>query len=115
NDFENVLIRDNIRLRDVATVTLGPDDGSTVLRSNGVQGVGLGIIRQAQSNTLSISDGVKAAVAELAENLPEGTHIAITSNDAVFIEGALHEVEIALALSASIVLAVIFLFLRDWR
>ncbi len=115
DDFENVLIRDNIRLRDVATVTLGPDDGSTVLRSNGVQGVGLGIIRQAQSNTLSISDGVKAAVAELAENLPEGTHVAITSNDAVFIEGALHEVEIALALSASIVLAVIFLFLRDWR
>ena len=114
-DFESVLIKDNIRLRDVATVTLGPDDGSTVLRANGVQGVGLGIIRQAQSNTLSISDGVKAAVAELQENLPEGTRIAITSDDAVFIEGALHEVEIALGLSATVVLIVIFLFLRDWR
>ncbi len=114
-DFESVLIKDNIRLRDVATVTLGPDDGSTVLRANGVQGVGLGIIRQAQSNTLSISEGVKAAVAELQQNLPEGTRIAITSDDAVFIEGALHEVEIALALSASVVLLVIFLFLRDWR
>ncbi|CCF19837.1 AcrB/AcrD/AcrF family protein [Pseudorhizobium banfieldiae] len=114
-DFESVLIKDNIRLRDVATVTLGPDDGSTVLRANGVQGVGLGIIRQAQSNTLSISDGVKAAVTELQENLPEGTRIAITSDDAVFIEGALHEVEIALGLSATVVLIVIFLFLRDWR
>ncbi|MCF6368265.1 efflux RND transporter permease subunit [Rhizobium halophilum] len=114
-EFENVLIKENIRLRDVATVTLGPDDGSTVLRANGVQGVGLGIIRQAQSNTLSISEGVHAAVAELQQNLPQGTRISVTSDDAVFIEGALHEVEIALALSASVVLIVIFLFLRDWR
>ncbi|OHV76552.1 efflux RND transporter permease subunit [Rhizobium sp. LCM 4573] len=115
HDFENVLISPNVRLRDVATVTLGPDDGTTVLRSNGVQGVGLGIIRQAQSNTLNISEGVKAAVAEMQSILPEGTRIAVTSNDAVFIEGALHEVEIALLLSATVVVVVIYLFLRDWR
>jgi HAE1 family hydrophobic/amphiphilic exporter-1 len=114
-DFENVLIGPNIRLRDVATVTLGPDKGSTTLRSNGVQGVGLGIIRQAQSNTLNISAGIKQAVADMQSALPEGTRIAITSDDAVFIQGALHEVELALGLSAAIVVIVIYLFLRDWR
>ncbi|CAH0341248.1 efflux RND transporter permease subunit [Rhizobium sp. CECT 9324] len=114
-DFENILIGDRVRLRDVATVTLGPDDGSTSLRSNGVQGVGLGIIRQAQSNTLNISEGVHSAVDALSKTLPEGTRIAITSDDAVFIEGALHEVELALSLSAFIVVVVLYLFLRDWR
>lgn len=114
-DFENVLIKDNIRLRDVASVNLGADDGTTTLRSNGVQGVGLGIIRQAQSNTLNISTGVAAAVAELQKVLPEGTRIIITSDDAVFIRGALHEVELALGLSALIVVVVLYLFLRDWR
>jgi len=114
-DFENVLIGDRVRLRDVATVTLGPDDGSTSLRSNGVQGVGLGIIRQAQSNTLNISAGVHAAVEAMASALPEGTRVVVTSDDAVFIEGALHEVELALGLSAVIVLVVLYLFLRDWR
>lgn len=114
-DFEDVLIGDRVRLRDVATVTLGPDDGSTSLRSNGVQGVGLGIIRQAQSNTLNISAGVHAAVDAMASALPEGTHVIVTSDDAVFIEGALHEVELALGLSAVIVLVVLFLFLRDWK
>ncbi|MCL6708551.1 efflux RND transporter permease subunit [Pseudomonas sp. R2.Fl] len=113
--FENVMIGNNVRIRDVATVTLGPDDGSTVLRSNGVQGVGLGIIRQAQSNTLNISEGVKTAVAQMQDILPAGTRVAITSDDAVFIRGALHEVEIALIISATVVVAVIFLFLRDWR
>ncbi|CAH0215715.1 Multidrug resistance protein MexB [Agrobacterium fabrum] len=114
-DFSNLLIKDNIRLRDVATVMLGADDQSTSLRSNGVQGVGLGVIRQAQSNTLNISTGVKAAVDAMSANLPEGTRIVVTSDDAVFIEGALHEVEVALGLSALIVVVVLYLFFRDWR
>jgi hydrophobic/amphiphilic exporter-1 (mainly G- bacteria), HAE1 family len=114
-DFENILIGDNVRLRDVATVMLGPDDGTTALRSNGVPGVGLGVLRQAQSNTLSISEGIKAAVKAMQPNLPEGTRIAITSDDAVFIQGALHEVQIALGLSSLIVVVVIYLFLRDWK
>ncbi|MCZ7447633.1 efflux RND transporter permease subunit [Agrobacterium rhizogenes] len=114
-DFSNLLIKNNIRLRDVATVMLGADDESTSLRSNGVQGVGLGVIRQAQSNTLNISTGVKAAVDAMQANLPEGTRIVVTSDDAVFIEGALHEVELALGLSALIVVVVLYLFFRDWR
>ena len=114
-EFENLLIKDKVRLRDVASVQLGADDESTSLRSNGVEGVGLGVIRQAQSNTLNISTGVKAAVDAMTPNLPEGTRIVVTSDDAVFIEGALHEVELALGLSALIVVVVLYLFLRDWR
>lgn len=114
-DFSKVMLQDRVRLGDVATVTLGPRDGETALRSNGKPGIGLGIIRQAQSNTLNISTGVKAAVEQLSKTLPEGTTIAITSDDAVFIQGAIHEVVLALVLAAVIVTAVIYLFLRDWR
>ncbi|OWO96059.1 multidrug transporter AcrB [Rhizobium esperanzae] len=114
-DFSNVMLQDRVRLGDVATVTLGPRDGDTALRSNGKPGIGLGIIRQAQSNTLNISTGIKAAVEQLSKTLPEGTTIAITSDDAVFIQGAIHEVVLALMLAAVIVTAVIYLFLRDWR
>jgi hydrophobic/amphiphilic exporter-1 (mainly G- bacteria), HAE1 family len=114
-DFQNVILQHNVRLGDVATVTLGPRDGETALRSNGKPGIGLGIIRQAQSNTLNISTGIHAAVDQLSKTLPKGTTIAITSDDAVFIEGAIHEVVLALLLSAVIVTVVIYLFLRDWR
>lgn len=113
--FERLLISPNVRLGDVASVTLGPDTTSTSLRSNGRTGIGLGIIRQAQSNTLSISNGVKAAVADLQKVLPEGTRLAITSDDAVFIQGSINGVVRALIEAAIIVVAVIFLFLRDWR
>jgi HAE1 family hydrophobic/amphiphilic exporter-1 len=113
--FENLILGNNVRLGDIATVTLGPDIGTSSLRSNGRQGIGLGIIRQAQSNTLDISQGVKKAVTTIAEILPQGTQIKVTSDDAVFIEGAIHEVEIALVASVIIVTLVIYMFLLDWR
>ncbi|MCO6178702.1 efflux RND transporter permease subunit [Ciceribacter sp. RN22] len=114
-DFGNLIVQNRVRLRDVATVTFGADTGTTSLRSNGRAGIGLGIIRQAQSNTLSISKGVAAAVAELSKTLPEGTTLRITSDDAVFIRGSIEEVVRSLVLAAVIVVAIIYLFLRDAR
>lgn len=114
--FENIIIAPNVRLRDVATVTLGANPAAaTALSANGRTGIGVGIIRAAESNTLDISQGVRAAVDDIQKNLPEGMTIRVTSDDATFVEGAIHEVEIALALSVSLVLLVIFIFLLDWR
>ncbi len=114
--FENLMLGNNVRLRDVATVTLGPDTGTSALRSNGREGIGLGIIRQAQSNTVDISEGVRSVVDAISSDiLPPGTELKITSDDAVFINGAIHEVEIALFVAVFIVTLVIYLFLLDWR
>ncbi|MBL8581854.1 MAG: efflux RND transporter permease subunit, partial [Rhizobiaceae bacterium] len=113
--FEAIMLDERTRLGDVATVTLGGDPAATSLRSDGKTGIGLGIIRQAQSNTLDISAGVRAVAAEIQSTLPQDMTIKVTSDDATFVEGAIHEVEIALALSVTIVLAVIYLFLLDWR
>ena len=114
--FENLIIGNNVRLGDVATVTLGPDTGTSALRSNGRDGIGLGIVRQAQSNTVDISEGIRKVVDTIsADILPPGTELKITSDDAVFINGAIHEVEIALLVAVFIVTFVIYLFLLDWR
>ena len=113
--FENIIIKGRAKLGDVASVTLGGDPSATSLRSDGKTGIGLGIIRAAQSNTLDISTGVRAAAAKIQETLPEGMNIRVTSDDAIFINGAIHEVELALGLSVSIVLVIIYMFLRDWR
>jgi HAE1 family hydrophobic/amphiphilic exporter-1 len=113
--FGALMIDDDTRLSDVATVTLGPDTGQSILRSNGEGGLGVGIIRAAQSNTLEISSEIRRIVDELAETLPEGVNIFVTGDDAVFIHGAMEEVLRTLALSVAIVVAIIYLFLRDWR
>ncbi|MBB4063582.1 efflux RND transporter permease subunit [Gellertiella hungarica] len=113
--FRRLVVKDRVTLGDVATITVGPEDGSSALRANGRAGIGLGIIRQAQSNTLDISNGVKQVVADLQASLPKGTTLAITSDDAAFIRGSIHEVVNALVLACVIVVVVLYLFLRDWR
>ncbi len=113
--FESLIIRDEVRVRDVATVTLGPDPGATTLRANGDTGVGIAVIRQAQSNSLEISRDVRRTVDGIQEILPDGVAIFVTSDDARFINSAISEVLRTLALAIAIVVAIIFLFLRDWR
>ncbi|GAA2889044.1 HAE1 family hydrophobic/amphiphilic exporter-1 [Aminobacter niigataensis] len=113
--FESIIINGKTKLGDVATVTLGGDPGSTSLRSDGKTGIGIGIVRQAQSSTLDISQGVRAAAEKIQATLPEGMTIRVTSDDATFVKGAIEEVEIALILAVTIVLLVIYVFLQDWR
>ncbi len=113
--FGALLLDQNTRLSDVATVTLGPDSGDSILRSNGQSGLGIGVIRQAESNTLEISRNIRTIVDDLSGTLPDGVSIFITGDDAVFINGSIHEVLVTLGLSVIIVVAIIYLFLRDWR
>ena len=114
-DFENLYINDRVQFKDVASVTLGADPGDSSLRANGQTGIGMGIVRQAKSNTLEISNGVRAAARDLQGILPEGVDIRVTSDDATFIRGSIDEVRRTLLLAIGIVVAVIFLFLLDWR
>ncbi len=114
-DFEDIIIDGRTHLGDVATVVFDAAASTSALRSDGKPGIGLGIVRQAQSNTIEISRGIQAAVDVLNQTLPEGVDIKVSSDDAVFIDGALHEVQVALLVSLVVVVAIIFLFLLDWR
>ncbi len=114
-DFEALPVNERVQIRDVATVTLGPDPGATALRANGKTGIGLGIIRQATSNTLEISDGVRAAASDLQSILPDGVDIRVTSDDATFVRGAIDEVIISLLMATVIVVIIIYAFLLDIR
>lgn len=113
--FEAIILNDGVRLGDVAQVSLGPALGESILRANGEAGVGLGILRAAASNTLSISAAVQAAVEELQPLLPADVTLRVTSDDATFVAGALNEVMMTLVLSTMIVVAVIYAFLFDIR
>lgn len=114
-EFEALLINSRTRISDVATVTLGADVGSSALRANGRTGIGMAIIRQAGSNTLEISKDVRAVVARINRDLPQGMDIRVTSDDAVFINGSIREVLTSMAIAISIVIGIIFVFLLNWR
>ncbi|MDT8343603.1 MAG: efflux RND transporter permease subunit [Thermohalobaculum sp.] len=104
-----------VRLGDVARIAPGVADDSTIVRNNGVEAVGMAVLRQSQANTLAISEGVRAEIARLADSLPEGMAIEVGSDDALFVGASIREVGIALFISLGLVVLVILLFLRSIR
>ncbi|MEZ5713991.1 MAG: efflux RND transporter permease subunit [Paracoccaceae bacterium] len=104
-----------VRLRDVARVEPGVADDSTVARSDGRDAVGMAVQRRSQSNTLQISNAVRAEIERLRPSLPEGMDIQIGSDDALFVGASIREVVDALMISLVLVVMVILLFLRSFR
>lgn len=112
--IERIVIKNSTRIGDVAHVFYGPAEALSYVRLNGRSVIGLGIIRQAQSNTIDISAGIDKAIQGLNRQLKDMT-IVKTSDDAVFIRGAVREVLITLCIAVSIVILVIMLFMASPR
>lgn len=104
-----------IRLGDVAQVERGVEDDDTIIRADGNPAVGLQVIRQSQSNTMAISQAIRAEIDILSPTLPEGMKIIVGSDDALFISASIKEVMVALGISLGLVILVILLFLRSVR
>ena len=104
-----------IRLGDVADVEIGAEDQRSEFRANGVPAIGLGVIKQSKANTLSVARAVKAEMATVAADLPDGMRLALNTDYSLFIEASLNAVIHTLVEAGLIVIAVIFLFLGNLR
>ncbi len=104
-----------IRLGQVARIERGVEDDATVVRAQGASAIGLGVLRQAQANTIAVSNGVRAQLDTIRPLLPEGVGLEVTSDDAVFIEASIYEVIKALLIAVVLVVLVIFSFLGSVR
>jgi hydrophobe/amphiphile efflux-1 (HAE1) family protein len=103
-----------LTLGEVADVYFSPADATAYVRLNGEGVISLGVVRQAQSNSVEISAGVRAAVERLNRDSTD-LRITVVSDNAVFIRGAIAEVTTSLLLAVLIVVAVVALFLGRWR
>jgi multidrug efflux pump len=104
-----------VKLGDIAQVTRGVEDDNTQVRANGIEAIGLGVLRQSQANTVAISKAVRAEIEALKPILPEGMKIEVGSNDAIFIDASIHQVLKGLIEALGLVVLVILLFLRSFR
>ena len=104
-----------VRLGDVARVEMAPEDTRRVFRGNGVDQVGLGVVRQSSSNALEVGRVVKEEIERIIPSLPPGTNIVLNYDATLFIERAIQRVGMVLLECTVLVVLVIFLFLGSWR
>ena len=113
-DISSLIIRDEIRIGQVAKVAFSPEDATSFVRLNGERIVGLSVIRQAGSNTVRIADGVRAAVSDINTRMV-GVDLRISSDDSIFIRGSVREVVTTLLISILVVIGTIRLFTGSMR
>ncbi len=113
-DIASLIIRDEIRIGQVARVAFSPEDTTSFVRLNGERVVGISVVRQAGSNTIRIADGVREAVRDINERM-EGIRLDIISDDSVFIRGSVREVVTTLLISILVVIGTIRLFTGSMR
>ena len=103
------------RLGDIARVEEAPEEERRLFRGNGLDQIGLAITRQAQSNDLAISEGVREMMEQVRPSLPEGTELVVGSDNSVFTAHAIDEVWITIGIALVLVALVNFVFLGTLR
>ncbi len=111
---EELFIRDTIRIGDIGVAYFAPEKAESYSILNGRVVIGLGVIRQAGSNTIAISSAVDKRLKEINSRIKE-YQLSKTSDAAIFIQGALNEVVFTLLIAIGIVLIVIAVFLGQLR
>jgi multidrug efflux pump subunit AcrB len=113
-DVRDIVIAGDVKVGDVASVYFGPADLRSIVRLDGKPVIGLGVIRQARSNTIEISDEVLLMVEGLRARFPD-LEMTVTSDDAEFIRDSVDEVLQSLLFTIGLVIVTLWLFIGKFR
>src|SRR3954465_2720888 len=117
--FRQIVIKNEggvvTRLGDVARVEIQASQyGLRSLLNNG-DAVAIPIFQAPGSNAIQISDNVRATMAELKKNFPEGLDYSIVYDPTVFVRDSITAVVHTLLEAVALVVLVVILFLQTWR
>ena len=118
-EFDKIIVKDSanglVLLKDVGHAEVGAEDYSTLLEYGGHTAMGIGVQQLSNANALDVDRKAKAALEELSKSFPPGLEYAIAFDSTTAVGESIREVLITLIEAIVIVIAVIFLFLLDWR
>ncbi|KWV48392.1 acriflavine resistance protein B [Bradyrhizobium macuxiense] len=118
-EFRDLVVKQagasNIKLSDVASVTLGSEDYESSVGFNGKRAVYIGIQVAPNANLLDVIKGVRAVYPDIKAQQPEGLSSEIIYDSTDFVNSSIQEVIRSLGEALLIVTVVVFLFLGSWR
>ena len=104
-----------VRLGDVADVTDSVEDVRTAGLANGKPAVSLMVFRQPGANIIETVDRIRATLPQLRAEIPPAIDLSVLIDATRTIRASVRDVEITLCIAISLVILVVFLFLRDVR
>jgi len=102
-----------VRLKDIGEVTDSVEDVRNLGLSLGEPSVILAVFRQPGANMIETVDRIKAIMPELRAAISPSLHLRVAIDRTTTIRASIHDVERTLTISISLVILVVFVFLRN--
>src|SRR5579871_5258007 len=106
-----------VRLGELGNVIDGVEDQRTASwfyrNGDSQRAITLGIQRQPGTNTIAVADAVKALLPQFKLELPQSVHMDVLYDRSDTIRESYRDVQFTMALTLGLVIAVIFVFLRN--
>jgi HAE1 family hydrophobic/amphiphilic exporter-1 len=104
-----------VRIRDVARVESGLEERRSSANLSGQAAVTLLVRKQSGTNTVQVGDRVKARLAELTKNFPEGYTAFMAIDRTTFTKTSIEHVQFDMVFGGFLAVLIVFLFLRNVR
>lgn len=119
NSFGNIVVSNTnntfVRLQDIATIELGSESYDSNVFFDHKQAVFIGIVTTPAANPLTVSKEVQKMMPVLEKSYPAGLDSKIVYDSSSYIQESMDEVMTTIAITALIVILVIFAFLGSLR
>ncbi|MGE9267402.1 MAG: efflux RND transporter permease subunit, partial [Verrucomicrobiales bacterium] len=119
-EFQNIVVRTGadgslLRLKDVARVEEGSESYATASRVNGDPSAALAIYQIPGSNLMEVAAGIKAKMADLSTNFPQGVDYQVAYDATEVVNASIKEVIITLVATLILVVLTVYIFLQSFR
>ena len=104
-----------LRLSDIASVKDSVEDLRTMGLANGKPAIIIIVFRQPGANIIATVDAVKATLPQLQAAIPPAINLSVLIDATQTIRASVRDVEITLCIAITLVILVVFLFLRSAR
>ncbi len=119
-EFGNVVVRltpdgSAVRLKDVARIELGAVTYNQSSRFNGRPSALVAVFQAPGANALAVADGAKKTMRELQARFPSDMEYAVSLDTTLPVTEGIKEIVITIVVATLLVIAVVFVFLQNWR
>ncbi len=104
-----------IRIGDVGEVVDAVEDDRQLARFRGETAVGLGVIKQADANTVELAMSLHRRMAEIGEAFPPGLTYIIATDNSEYIQESIRDLLMTIFIATALVMFVVLAFLRSGR
>lgn len=118
--FAAIIVRANpnggiVRVGDIARVELAAQQYTASSDLDGSPSATLAVYQSPGANALSVANAIEKQMEAASKEFPPGLKYAIVYNATNFVSANIHEILVTLAITLALVVAVVFVFLQDWR